>query len=200
MRRLMKERPRFFATQGEWRGWLGKNHERMEELWVGFHKKSTGRPSITWPEAVDEALCFGWIDGVRKSVNATSYMIRFTPRKARSTWSAVNVRRVAELTRLGRMEAPGRKAFEARLPAKTGIYSYEQRHRAKLDAADERRFRANAKAWTFFEGQPPGYRKLTVWWVVSAKKEETRKNRLAKLIECSERGGRIPLLARTAKK
>jgi uncharacterized protein YdeI (YjbR/CyaY-like superfamily) len=165
-------------------------------VWVGLHKKGSGRPSITWPEAVDEALCFGWIDGIRKSVDDDAYAVRFTPRKRTSTWSAVNVKRVAELASEGRMRPAGLAAFEAREEAKTGVYSYEQRHAAKLDPAAERELRANETAWAFFEAQPPSYRRTAVWWVVSGKKEETRRRRLATLIEHSAQGGRIPQLRR----
>ncbi len=191
----MKRKPTvvaaFFETPAEWRAWLEKNHARVTELLVGFHKRDSGKPSITWPESVDEALCFGWIDGLRKRVDETSYTIRFTPRKARSTWSAVNIRRVAELKREGRMHAAGIAAFERRSEARSAIYSYEQRKTAALDAASARRFRANAKAWKFYEAQPPGYRRMMAWWVISAKKDATRARRLASLIDISARGQRI---------
>jgi uncharacterized protein YdeI (YjbR/CyaY-like superfamily) len=195
----MKLKPRFFAMQVEWRAWLEENHARVEELWVGFHKKASGKPSITWPESVDEALCFGWIDGLRKSVNETSYMIRFTPRKKRSTWSAVNIRRVAELKRLKRMHPAGLAAFERRLAEKSEIYSYEQRKTAKLEAADERRFRANAKAWKYFEALAPGYRRTATWWVVSAKREKTRRKRLATLMKRCAQGRKIGVLESATK-
>jgi uncharacterized protein YdeI (YjbR/CyaY-like superfamily) len=195
----MKPKLKFFAMQTEWRAWLEENHARVEELWVGFHKKDSGKASITWPESVDEALCFGWIDGLRKSVNETSYMIRFTPRRERSTWSAVNIKRVAELKRMERMHAAGLKAFERRHDEKSAIYSYEQRKTARLDAADERRFRANARAWKFFEAQPPGYQRIVSWWVISAKKEGTRKKRLEMLMECCARGKKVGLMERPTK-
>jgi uncharacterized protein YdeI (YjbR/CyaY-like superfamily) len=190
--------PSFFARPEDFRAWLDAHHETAQELWVGLHKKGSGRPSITWPEAVDEALCFGWIDGIRKSVDDDAYAIRFTPRKRTSTWSAVNVERVAELRSEGRMRPAGVAAFEARKEAKTGVYSYEQRHAAKLDPAAERELRANETAWAFFEAQPPSYRRTAVWWVVSAKKEETRRRRLATLVEHSAQGERIPQLRRPA--
>jgi uncharacterized protein YdeI (YjbR/CyaY-like superfamily) len=196
----LKPKPKFFAMQTEWRAWLVENHARVKELWVGFHKKASGKPSITWPESVDEALCFGWIDGLRKSVNETSYMIRFTPRRERSTWSAVNIRRVAELKSLERMHPAGVAAFARRLVEKSGIYSYEQRKTAKLEAADERRFRTNAKAWKYFEAQAPGYRRTATWWVISAKKEETRRKRLETLMECCAQGREIGLMRHQAKK
>jgi len=183
-------KPVFFAEPSELRAWLEKNHEREQELFVGFYKKGTGLPSITWPEAVDEALCFGWIDGVRKSLGEDSYKIRFTPRKPGSTWSAVNVGRVEELTRLGRMRPAGLAAFEKKTAAKTGTYAYEQKEDAALEKAEEKQFRANKAAWEFFQSQPPWYRRTAIWRVVSAKKEETRKSRLAKLIEESAQGRR----------
>ena len=186
----------FFDTPAAFRAWLEEHHQTASELWVGFYKKSSGKPSITWPESVDEALCYGWIDGIRKSVDETSYTIRFTPRKPRSTWSAVNVARVAELTRLGRMRPAGHKAFEARAEAKTGIYAYEQRNTAELAEAYEQQFRANQPAWDFFQAQPLGYRRTAVWWVVSAKKEATRLKRLATLIEDSAQGRTIAPLTR----
>jgi uncharacterized protein YdeI (YjbR/CyaY-like superfamily) len=184
-------RPTFFATPDAFRAWLAAHHDSAEELWVGFYKKDTGKPSITWPESVDEALCHGWIDGVRKSLGAESYVIRFTPRKPRSNWSAVNVARVAELTKLGRMTPAGLAAFERRAPEKTGIYAYEQRKTAALDPAEEKAFRAHRAAWAFFEAQPPGYRQLALWWVVTAKRAETRQRRLATLVDVCAREERL---------
>lgn len=189
-------KPVFFATPAEFRQWLAANHAGTPELWVGFHKKGSGKPSITWPESVDEALCVGWIDGLRKSLGEESYMIRFTPRKARSTWSAVNIGRVAELTKQGRMRPAGLAAFEQWTEAKSGIYAYEQREGAALDAASEREFRKCPAAWKFFQAQPPWYRKTATWWVVSAKKEETRRKRLTTLIADSEAGRTIHQLTR----
>lgn len=185
------EAPTFFATAKDFRGWLRTHHADTAELWVGFHRKASGRPSMTWPESVDEALCVGWIDGLRKTVDATSYKIRFTPRRATSTWSAVNIARVAELTRAKRMRPAGQRAFRERSEAKSGIYAYEQRERATFDAAAEKLFRANTKAWKFFQTQPAGYRKTATWWVISAKREATRAKRLATLIATSESGRRI---------
>ena len=182
------ERVRFFATQAAWRRWLEANHDKADEIWVGLFRKSSGRPSITWPEAVDVALCFGWIDGVRKSIDEISYRNRFTPRRLGSNWSDVNVRRVEALTAEGLMTAPGTRAFEARLARRPGTYSYEQRHEAALSPVDEARFRANRKAWTYFESRPPSYRRTAIWWVVSAKQEATRQRRLAALIEDSAAG------------
>lgn len=191
--------PTFFATPADFRRWLKQHHKNASELWVGFHKKGTGRPSITWPESVDEALCLGWIDGIRKSIDADSYVIRFTPRKKGSTWSAVNTRRAQELIREGRVQPAGLKAFEVRDPEKSGIYSFEQRQAATLDAGAHAKFKANKAAWKFFESQPPGYRKISTYWVVSAKREETRAKRLATLIEDSAEGRRIALLRRDPK-
>ena len=148
----------FFAAPAELRSWLERHRARETELWVGFHKKASEKPSITWAEAVDQALCFGWIDGVRKSLGETSYMIRFTPRKRSSNWSAVNVRRAKELIELGLMRPAGLKAFEARTDDRSATYSYEQRHAAKLTAGQERRFHADRRPWAFFRSQPPSYR------------------------------------------
>jgi uncharacterized protein YdeI (YjbR/CyaY-like superfamily) len=181
---------KFFKTPSDLREWLRENHDKAGELWIGFYKKSSGRGGITYPEAVDAALCFGWIDGIRKSVDDTSYTTRFTPRKPGSNWSMVNIKRVGELSDLGLMEPPGLKAFAARDEAKSRQYSYEERSR-KLDDAYEEQFRANESAWTFFQAQPPGYRKTASWWVMSAKREETRRRRLATLISESEQGRRL---------
>ena len=189
---------RFFETPAEFRAWLEANHETATELWVGFHKKATGRPSITWPEAVDQALCFGWIDGIRKSVDESSYANRFTPRKARSTWSKVNIEKVAKLTEQGLMMPAGLRAFGARDEANSGIYSFEQRPQ-ELPPAYAERFQENGPAWAFFQSQPPGYRRTATHWVLSAKREETRLKRLATLIEDSANGRRIGLLTRPAR-
>jgi uncharacterized protein YdeI (YjbR/CyaY-like superfamily) len=185
-------KPRFFAGAAELRSWLAEHHASATELWVGFRKKGSRQPSVTYQEALDEALCFGWIDGVRKSVDASSYTNRFSPRKARSHWSAVNLRRVEELRRAGRVTPAGLAALAARRPERTQGYSYEQRGEARLDAALEARLRAAAAAWDHFQAQPPGYRKLVTWWVVSAKREETRLRRLDQLIACSAAGERLP--------
>jgi uncharacterized protein YdeI (YjbR/CyaY-like superfamily) len=181
----------FFTTPAELGGWLEANHAQASELWVGFHKKGSGLPSMTWPEAVDEALCFGWIDSVRKSIDETSYANRFTPRKTWSTWSAINIKRVQELTAQGRMRPAGLKAFVARAEETSGICSFEQRDAVELGDASERRFRVNQAAWDFFQAQPPSYRKAAIWWVVSAKKAETRQRRLTALIDGSAAGRRI---------
>lgn len=183
-------KPTFFKSPNEFRRWLDEHHATAQEFWVGFYKKASGKPSISWPESVDEALCFGWIDGIRKSVDDESYAIRFTPRKPRSIWSAVNIRRVEELESQGRMRPSGRKAFEARVENRSGVYSYEQRS-AELDGDYGEEFRRNEEAWRFFQAQPASYRKAANWWVLSAKKEETRVRRLGKLIEDSAAGRRI---------
>lgn len=188
--------PFYFASPEEFRAWLAAHHETEKELIVGYHKKGTGKPSMTWPESVDEALCFGWIDGVRRSVDDERYCIRFTPRKARSIWSAVNIKRMAELTELGRVHPAGQKAFEARAPEKSGVYAYENRDAAAFDPAAESQFRANATAWDFFQAQPPGYRRTAIWWVISAKQETTRQKRLAILIDDSANGRRLAQVQR----
>jgi uncharacterized protein YdeI (YjbR/CyaY-like superfamily) len=188
----------FFAAPAELRSWLADHHAEAAELLVGFHRKGSGRPSLTWPEAVDQALCFGWIDGVGWSLDDVSYVKRFTPRKPRSIWSAVNVRRVGELTELGLMHPAGLRAFEARAAERTAIYSYEQRARPELGDEYEHRLRANQPAWDFFQAQPASYRRAATWWVVSGKKEETRLKRLATLIEDSAAGRTVaPLTRRT---
>ncbi len=190
-------KPKFFPSTSDWHAWLEVHHQKREELWVGFYKVGSGKPSITWPEAVDGALCFGWIDGVRKSLDESRYVIRFTPRRAKSIWSAVNIKRVAELTSKNLMRPAGIQAFERRTGNRSEIYAYEQRMGAKLGAAYEKRFRANQKAWKYFQAQPPWYRRTASWRVISAKKEETRLKRLAQLIDDSEHERAIPELRRT---
>jgi uncharacterized protein YdeI (YjbR/CyaY-like superfamily) len=189
-------KPRFFASAAEFRAWLEEHHADEREVFVGFYKKATGRPSLTWTEAVREALCFGWIDGVRRSIDSDSYSNRFTPRRPRSNWSAINLKHVEELIREGRMHPAGLAAYEARAPARTGVYSYEQRHEAALEPAQEEQFRADEQAWQFFQAQPPSYRTTAIYWVVSARKPETRARRLATLIDDSRHGRRIGLLQR----
>jgi uncharacterized protein YdeI (YjbR/CyaY-like superfamily) len=190
--------PRFFATPAAFRRWLVVHHAKKAELWVGFHKRATGRPSLTWPESVDEALCVGWIDAVRKRIDDESYMIRFTPRRAASTWSAVNIKRMAVLVEEGRVLPAGLAAFARRAEKKSGTYSYEQRENLELDAAQERQFRAHRAAWKYFQSEAPWYRRTTTYWVVGAKKEETRRRRLAVLIDNCAMGKRIPALAKFA--
>jgi uncharacterized protein YdeI (YjbR/CyaY-like superfamily) len=187
-------KPKFFRTQSEFSAWLEKNHDTATELWVGYYKKSTGRQSITWSESVDVALCWGWIDGVRKSIDEARYTNRFTPRRPGSNWSARNIKRAQELIELGFMQSAGRKAFEARTDDRSAIYSYEQRHNAVLDPEYVRQLRRNRKAWAFFESSPPSYRKAVAYWIKSAKREETRQRRLTRLIEDSANGQRVPPL------
>ena len=183
-------KPTFFPTPAAFRKWLETNHASATELLVGFYKRGSGKPSITWPESVDQALCFGWIDGVRRRIDDVSYSIRFTPRKQISNWSAINIARVAELTKLGLMRPAGLRAFEQRREDKSAIYSYENAVRT-LDPSDEKTFRANRKAWQFFNAQAPSYRRVCIYWVTSAKKEETRARRLATLINDSANGERV---------
>ena len=188
---------RFFKSPAEFRAWMEKHHSQAAELSVGFYKTSSGTASITWPESVDVALCFGWIDGVRRRTDDVRYTIRFTPRNPRGTWSAVNVKRVTELEKLGLMTAAGRKAFGNRLADKTGIYAYERKSAAELGADFEKLFRAKQRAWDFFQSQPPWYRRTATHWVVSAKREETRLRRLDRLIEVSERGTTLDAATRS---
>ncbi len=172
---------RYFPSPAAFRKWLTANHAKADELWVGFHKKHTDKPSLTWPESVDQALCFGWIDGQRRRIDDDRYTIRFTPRRKGSIWSAVNVKRIKELSKEGLVEPAGMVAFEARKENKTAIYSYEKRPEV-LPAPFEKTFRRNRKAWDYFEKQPPSYRRAVINWVVSAKREATRERRLAQLI------------------
>lgn len=182
--------PLFFATPAKFRAWLKKHHANAVELLVGFYRIDSGEASITWAESVDEALCFGWIDGVRRRRDERSYTIRFTPRRKNSTWSAINLARVEVLAAEGRMQAAGLAAHAARNEDKSRIYAYEQRS-SELDEAYAKLFRKQREAWTFFEAQPPSYRKLACWWITSAKKEETRLKRLEKLIAFSAVGKRV---------
>jgi uncharacterized protein YdeI (YjbR/CyaY-like superfamily) len=180
----------FFPTPADLRKWFKKNHATAEELWVGFYKVSSGKPSITWPESVDEALCVGWIDGIRKTIDDARYKIRFTPRQKVSTWSAVNIRRVKVLIDEKRMQPAGLKAFEARRENRSGIYAYEQRP-TELDEPYLSLMKQDTAAWAFFKAQSPSYRKTLIWYVVSAKQEETRLKRLTQLIENCARGRRL---------
>jgi len=182
--------PKFFTSPEKFREWLERNHDSATELLIGFHKKSSGKKSVTYAEALDEALCFGWIDGVRKNLNETSYTIRFTPRKPTSIWSNVNVKHVERLQKEGRMHRAGIDAYERRSPERTGIYSFENRPR-ELSPEYEKIFRQNKAAWKFFQEQPSGYKRLMVFRTMSAKKEETRLRRLKQLIESSEKGVRM---------
>jgi len=192
-------KPRFFKAQSEFRRWLEKNHAQETELLLGFYKKGSGKASITYPEALDEALCFGWIDGVRRSLGDDGYTISFTPRKAKSIWSNVNVRHVERLKKLGRMAPAGLEAYALRDPKKTGIYAFENRPR-ELSPAYEKKFRSNKKAWEFFEKQPPGFKRLMIFRVMEGKQEETRQRRLAQLIEASAKGVRYGAIGPNAKK
>ena len=181
---------KYFKSANDFRRWLEKNHAGTPELWVGYHKKRSKQPSMTWPESVDEALCFGWIDGIRKSVDDLRYTIRFTPRRRGSIWSAVNIKRAQGLNDKGLMKPPGKAAFDARKENRSGIYSYEQRS-TNLDGPYEKALKQNKSAWDFFYAQPPSYRKAIGWWIVSAKQEATRLKRLQKLIEESANRKRL---------
>ena len=182
--------PQFFPSPAAFRKWLQKHHAAETHLWVGFHKKGTGTPSLTWQESVDEALCFGWIDGIRKRIDEDRYTIRFTPRKPTSIWSAINIARVKALTKLGRMKPPGLAAFAKRDEKRSAIYAYENRPK-ELAPEYEKELRKNAKAAAFFDALPPAFKKLMAFWVMSARQEETRQKRLARLIAASAAGKRL---------
>lgn len=185
--------PRMFSSQARFRTWLEKHHGRAAELWVGFWNRASGRKGMTYPEAVDEALCWGWIDGVKKKVDAERYTNRFTPRKPASKWSDANLRRYAELEAAGRVAPPGKAAFARYDPERQAAYSFEARPDA-LPPELEAEFRRHPEAWAFFLAQPPGYRRVGIHWVSSAKKEETRLRRLAQLVEVSRAEERLPML------
>lgn len=188
--------PNFFKTQKDLRKWFEENHNKLDEVWIGYYKKATGKPSITWPESVDEAICFGWIDGIRKSIDEERYMIRFTPRKKNSNWSTVNIEKVKKLTKLGKMKPEGIEAYKRRKEHKSKVYSYEQKI-IQLDKSYEDKFKKNKKAWKFFnEKLAPSYKKSSIRWVMSAKQEKTRLTRLEVLVDSSAKGERIPLLKR----
>ena len=190
----------FFETPATFARWLRRNHRTAIELWVGYYKRATGRPSLTWPESVREALRFGWIDGLRRSIDGESYKIRFTPRRPRSNWSQINIRFAEDLIAEGRMEPAGLAAFEARAAPRSGVYSYEQEAGA-AEAQVERELKRNRAAWAFFQAQPPWYRRTCARWVMSAKKEETRRRRLDTLIADSARERTVaPLTRPTANK
>lgn len=188
----------FFATPSDFRKWLDNNHDKLDEQWVGYYKKASGIASITWPESVDQALCYGWIDGLRKSIDDKRYKIRFTPRRPDSIWSAVNLKRIEELIALSLVEPPGLAIYEQRDIEKIKKYSYE-RQTVAFDQAFLTRLKSNTAAWKFFQALPPSAKKQTIWWVMSAKREETRQRRFDKLLECSENGQRIPQLRRPGK-
>jgi uncharacterized protein YdeI (YjbR/CyaY-like superfamily) len=192
--------PTFFATPAAFRAWLERHHAGETELLVGFFKKGTGKPSITWPESVDEALCFGWIDGVRRSLGDEAYCIRFTPRKRASHWSLINVARVAALRKQGKMTAAGESAFAARRAERTGLASFERKTPAKLSNDEDARLRRNGAAATFFESQPPWYQRAALHWVTSAKRPETRQKRFEQLVEDSAAGRTVPPLTRPGQK
>ena len=179
-----------FKTQADFRKWLEKNHDKATELTVGFYRIGTGKPCMTWPEAVDQALCFGWIDGVRRKIDEESYSNRFTPRRPTSNWSAINIAKVEDLTAKGLMKPAGIAAFEKRLEHKSRIYAYET-DPAKLAAEYEKEFKRNKAAWKFFTSQAPSYQRVMVHWIMRAKKEETRLSRLQKTIAASEAGNRV---------
>ena len=181
---------KFFHSQKEFRKWLLANHTKATELWIGFYKREAKKTGLTYQEAVDEALCFGWIDGIRKAVDAQSFTNRFTPRRPKSIWSAINIKRIAELKELGRMHASGLATFESRDQKRANLYSFENDPR-EFDEDSLRRFQTDSKAWEFFVAQPAYYRRLSTFWVLSAKRPETRERRLAQLIDASRRGERL---------
>jgi uncharacterized protein YdeI (YjbR/CyaY-like superfamily) len=180
----------YFKSASEFRDWLETNHACVDELWVGFFRKSSGKAGMSYPQAVDEALCYGWIDGLKKRVDALRYTHRFTPRKPKSNWSRINIEHVKRLKKAGRMAPPGLTAYEARSPARSGAYSFENAPQ-ELSAPDEAAFRKSPSAYEFFLRQPPGYRRLAIWYVVSAKQPATRERRLARLIAASLAGRRL---------
>jgi uncharacterized protein YdeI (YjbR/CyaY-like superfamily) len=185
--------PRFFDRAAAFRRWLTQHHTRAGELLVGFYKKASGKPTVTYHEALDEALCFGWIDGIRKSFGPDRYTIRFTPRKPTSIWSQVNITRAKALVASGRMTAAGLRAFETRDEQRAKLYSYE-RETARFDPDLERTFKSDPRAWEFCQAQPPGYRRIVTWFVMSAKKPETRAKRLETVIRHSRAGRRLPMM------
>jgi uncharacterized protein YdeI (YjbR/CyaY-like superfamily) len=193
----MPTKPRFFRTVAVFHAWLEKNHATADELLVGLHKKGAGKQSMTYPEALDAALIFGWIDGVRRTIDEASYSIRFTPRRSTSIWSAINIKRVGELTALGRMQPAGLEAFAKRDPKKSVIYAYERAKASEmlLDDAALSSLKADKKAWAFFDAQAPWYKRSCSHWVVNAKREETRAKRLETLIACCRLGKKIPPLS-----
>jgi len=188
--------PLFFAGPEEFYGWLEAHHAEESELWVGYYKKATGKQTMSWSQAVDQALCFGWIDGVLRRIDEETHMQRFTPRKAGSNWSKVNVEKMARLEAEGLVAPAGRKAFEARRADRTGIYSFERGEPAELPRDFAERLRANGAANEYFEGRPPWYRRTCAHWVTSAKREETRLKRMDQLIDCSEQGLDVPQFRR----
>lgn len=185
----------YFEDPASLRAWFERYHDAEQELILGYYKMASGKPSVSWSESVDQAICFGWIDGVRRSIDEQRYCIHFTPRRAGSIWSAVNIRKVRELKKQGLMTQSGLDAWAARSHERSVRYSYEQKN-VQLSPAYEKKLRANAKAWAYFESLAPSYRKPSVWWVMSAKQEKTRLRRLDILIDCSSKGTKIPSLVR----
>ena len=192
--------PMFFATAAAWRAWLERNHSVEVELVVGFYKTMSGKPSMSWPESVDEALCFGWIDGVRRRLDVDAYCIRFTPRKAQSIWSAINVAKIEALRKAAKMHPAGEAAFANRTVEKTGVYSFERAEAAKFSKVQLQRLKKNPTAWAFFEMQAPWYQRTCAHWVTSAKQEVTRERRLQQLIADSAAGRRIGPASKPAPK
>jgi len=186
-------KPTFFKNQKELRKWFENNHDKGKEIWIGFYKKDSGKANFTWSQSVDQALCFGWIDGIRKSIDEVSYMIQFTPRNPKSNWSAVNIKKINELTKLGLINPAGIEVFKKREEKRSEIYSFEQ-NKVKLSKTYEFKFKSNKKAWKFFQSLPPSTKKPSIWWVMSAKKEETQIKRLDTLIKSSEEKTVIPQL------
>jgi uncharacterized protein YdeI (YjbR/CyaY-like superfamily) len=182
--------PIFFASAAAWRAWLAEHHDSEREVLVGLFKKASARPTMSWPQSVEEALCFGWIDGVRRRIDDQSHSIRFTPRKPRSTWSAVNIQKAERLIAGGRMQPAGLRAFEARTEENSRIYAFEQ-GQVELPPQAQAELKADPRAWSFWQSQPPGYRRIASWWVISAKRQPTRERRLAILIEDCAAGRRI---------
>lgn len=181
----------FFATASDFRRWLERHHRSAPELLVGYYKVGSGRPSMTWSESVDQALCFGWIDGIRRRRDEESYTIRFTPRRPGSIWSTVNLRKMVELEKAGLVHPEGQAAFGRRIESRSEVYAYENRHQATLDPSFEAQFKRAKPAWAFWQAQPPGYRKLIVFWIMSAKQDATRNKRMARLIKESAAGRRL---------
>jgi len=186
-------KPTFFKNQKELRQWFEKSYDKRHEIWIGFYKMDSGKANFTWSQSVDQALCFGWIDGIRKSIDEVSYMIRFTPRNSKSNWSAINIKKIKELTKLGLMHRAGIEVFKKREEKRCEIYSFEQ-NKVKLSKTYELKFKSNKKAWKFFQSLPPSTKKPSIWWVMSAKKEETQIKRLDTLIKSSEEKIVIPQL------
>lgn len=193
MAQLIPTNIKFFKTQDALRKWLEKNHNKKDELWLGYYKKTSGKQSVTYAQAVDEAICFGWIDGIAKGIDEEKYCQRYTPRRPKSIWSAVNIKKVTELTKVGRMHEAGLKTFNNRDLNQAGLYSFEQKE-ITMPSAYIRKFKANKKAWQYFSNMPKGYQKTATWWVISAKQDATRLRRLDTLIKDSEAGRKIALL------